>query len=66
MNSIYSWFILQDILNGEKYISKACINKYNKYEKDLKMLKNTFIKHILLNDYKNMFRVVEEDNYVCV
>lgn len=63
MNSIYSWFILQDILNGEKYISKACINKYNKYEKDLKMLKHVY-KTYFINDYKNMFRVVEEDNYV--
>ena len=63
MNSIYSWFILQDILNGEKYISRACINKYEKYQKDLKLLKQIY-KTYFESEYKNMFRVVGEDNYV--
>lgn len=63
MKSIYSWFVLQDILNGESYISKAFLNKYNKYEKDLQLLK-TIYKKYFKDSYNDMFRKVGEDNYV--
>ena len=39
MSEIYSWFVLQNILNGKKYISEAMIDRYNKYAKDLNLLK---------------------------
>lgn len=63
MNSIYSWFILQDILNGEEYISKAFTKKYDKYNQDLKLLKQIY-KTYFKESYKSMFRIVGQDNYV--
>jgi CRISPR-associated endonuclease Csn1 len=36
---IYSWMILQSILKGEKYLSKAMIEKYDQHKKDLALLK---------------------------
>ncbi len=63
MNAVYSWFILQDILNGKTYISEAFINKYDKYQKDLKLLKEIY-KEYFKDNYNDMFRKVGEDNYV--
>ena len=63
MNSIYSWYILQDILNGKNYISDAFIEKYEKYEKDLKIIKNIYKKYFP-NEYKQMFKMVGTNNYV--
>ncbi len=36
---IYSWIILQSILNGKKSLSEAMIDKYNSHHKDLALLK---------------------------
>ena len=63
MNEVYSWFILQDILKGKTYISEAMIDKYEKYQKDLKLLKDVY-KEYILEEYKNMFRKYEKNNYV--
>ena len=63
MNSIYSWYILQDILNGKNYISDAFIEKYEKYKEDLKILKKIYKKYFP-NEYKQMFKIVGINNYV--
>ena len=42
MNEIYSWFILQDILKGKKYISEAMIAEHKKYKNDLILIKKTY------------------------
>lgn len=63
MSNIYSWFILQNILKGNNYISEAFIEKYNKYEKDLKVLKNIY-KTYYNKEYSEMFRKIGKDNYV--
>ena len=62
MQKIYNWFILQDILQGNKNISKAYIEKYNRYKEDLKVLKEFYKKY--LNDrYRQMFKYKGKDNY---
>lgn len=63
MKSIYSWFILQDILNGKTYISEALIEKYNKYSEDLKLLKKVY-KEYFSDEYSDMFRKIKVNNYV--
>lgn len=63
MSSIYSWFILQDILKGKVYISEALIEKYEKYSKDLRILKNIY-KEYFPEEYKEMFRKEKANNYV--
>ena len=63
MNEIYSWYILQDILKGKTYISEAMIEKYEKYAEDLRILKKVF-KEYFPEDYKNMFRKYDNNNYV--
>ncbi len=63
MNEIYSWYILQDILKGKTYISEAMMEKYEKYAKDLKILKKVY-KEYFSEDYKNMFRKFDNNNYV--
>ena len=55
LNIIYSWYILQEILRGKQYISEAFIEKYNKYAKDLKTLKDIYKKYFP-NEYNDMFR----------
>ena len=63
MKTIYSWSTLQDILKGHQYISDAFIDKYNKYNKDLKILKE-FYKRFYKNEYDDFFRKEKENNYV--
>ncbi len=63
LNVIYSWYILQDILSGEDFISDAFIKKYDKYNEDLKKLKIIYKKYFP-NEYKDMFRKIGTDNYV--
>ena len=63
MNEIYSWFVLQDILKGKTYISEAMIDKYEKYQDDLKMLKKVY-KEYMPEEYRNMFKKYEKNNYV--
>lgn len=63
LSSVYSWFILQDILKGKTYISEALIEKYNKFSRDLEMLKRVY-KIYFKNEYAEMFRKVGINNYV--
>lgn len=63
IHTIYSWYILQDILKGNSYISEAFIAKYNKYESDLKLLKKIY-KDYFPDEYSSMFRKKGKDNYV--
>ncbi len=42
IKKIYSWYTLQDILQGERKICDAMVNKYNKHRNDLRLLKNMF------------------------
>lgn len=55
LHAIYSWYILQEILSGEEFISKAFVNKYNKYSEDLKILKKVY-KTFGVQEYNKMFR----------
>lgn len=63
MHTIYSWYILQDILNGRAYISESFVDKYDKYANDLKLLKEVYKKYFK-EEYKAMFREEGENNYV--
>lgn len=63
LKNIYSWHILQNMLNNEKYISGAFIKKYQKYNKDLNLLKLVYKKY-LPELYNQMFREKRTNNYV--
>ena len=63
LKTIYSWYVLQDILKGKKYISEAFINKYDNYKEDLELLKSIYKKYFK-NEYKKMFKQKGKDNYV--
>lgn len=63
LKTIYSWFVLQDILKGKKYISEAFIDKFESYGKDLELLKSIYKKYFN-DEYTKMFRREGKDNYV--
>lgn len=71
LKSIYDSSILENLLkdadkskDGNKYISKAFVKKFNKHGKDLKNLK-FIIKKYLPSEYANIFRNKSiNDNYV--
>lgn len=56
IKSIYSWLQLDDILKGNDYISEAMIDKYNKFENNLKILKRTIKENSSKEVYNEMFR----------
>lgn len=55
IKEINSWYLLQDILKGSNYISEAFIAKYDKYNSDLKLLKELYKKYAP-EKYKYMFK----------
>lgn len=63
MNTIYSWYVLQDILRGKQYLSEGMVEKYEKYNKDLNTLKQIY-KIYFKSEYKSMFRQDKPNNYV--
>ena len=63
MKTVYSWYTLQDILAGKKYISEAFIEKFNKYAEDLKLLKKVY-KEYMPDKYNEMFKKIRSSNYV--
>ena len=63
LKSIYSWYTLQNILKGKDYISEAMIEKYKKYQTDLKRLKKVWKKY-LPEQYSDMFKKYSSNNYV--
>lgn len=63
MKNIYSWTIIQSFLQGNDYISESFINKYEKYNADLKVLKSVYKKYLDERQYNKMFKIYESDNY---
>lgn len=49
IKKIYSWYTLQDVLQGERTLSDAMVRKYNKHQTDLVLLKK------LVREYKPEF-----------
>lgn len=53
---IYSWFTLQNVLQGEATLSAAMINKYNKHHDDLKLLQDIIRTYYDKKVYNDFFR----------
>ena len=56
LKQIYSWVILQEILNGAKYISQAMVEKYTKHHEQLEELKELFREYVSREEYNDFFR----------
>lgn len=56
INKIYSWLQLDTILKGQDSLSKAMICKYDKFQEDLKILKDVIKKNCNKSIYKDIFR----------
>lgn len=65
LKQLYDWQILCKITKGQKYISYAMVDIYNKHKKDLKKLKAIYKKY-LKDKYFRMFRTMEyiKDKFV--
>lgn len=65
LKAIYDWSILEEILQGEKYLSFAKVESYEKHKKDLKLLKKAIRKYFGKEKYYEIFRDEnKKDNYV--
>ncbi len=64
VKAIYDWALLEDIRNGETYISFAKVKSYKKHKSDLQLLKK-FVKEKCPEKYNLIFRVTKSklDNY---
>ncbi|MBZ9607277.1 type II CRISPR RNA-guided endonuclease Cas9 [Clostridium estertheticum] len=56
MKKIYSWTVLNGVLQGEKQISIAKVNSYEKYKEDLKALKSIIKNNFEVNIYTDLFK----------
>lgn len=59
LHSLYSQYVLNDILNGKIYISEAMLEKYNKHQNDLKLLK-ALVRKYNNDQYNYLFRHKKE------
>lgn len=55
-HKVYSFLLLQDVMNAKNTISEAMIEKYETHEKDLKELKHFVKEYYTLQDYNDIFR----------
>ena len=64
IKAVYDWAILDDILNGQEYLSQAKVQSYEKHKQDLALLKQT-VKTELPEQYAEVFHAEREklDNY---
>ena len=64
IKAVYDWAILDDILNGQEYLSQAKVQSYEKHKQDLALLKQT-VKTELPEQYGEVFHTEREklDNY---
>lgn len=64
MQKIYSWSVMGSILSGQTYISFAKVESFEKYKKELKMLKK-IISHYDYELYREIFKSnIEGSNYI--
>lgn len=56
---VYDWALLSEILQGERYISFARKNIYEKHAEDLKLLKQLVRKYLTPEDYREIFRLCD-------
>ncbi len=66
LKAVYDFGVLADILQGEKYISVAMDEKYNKHNKDLKLLKAYVKEYFSKDTYNELFKLSKDKlpNYV--
>lgn len=67
LKKIYSWFVLQKILRGKKYLSDAMVEKYRIHAEELRILKELFRKYATPSEYGDFFHkelMKNKDNYV--
>ncbi len=56
LKAIYDWSVLEGLLSGEKYLSKAKIRDYDKHASDLRDLKTVYKSYLGKDKYRDMFR----------
>ena len=63
MKEIFDQASLKEILAGKTYLSDARVEKYEKHQQDLKVLKSIFKKYASLEEYDTFFRSGEKGTY---
>ena len=64
MKKVFDWSLLADIIGEGKYLSASKVRVYEKHGSDLKDLKYIVRKYLLQEDYREIFRSAEKNNYV--
>ncbi|MBB6714044.1 type II CRISPR RNA-guided endonuclease Cas9 [Clostridium gasigenes] len=60
MKKIYSWTVLNAVLQGEEHISVAKVNSYGRYKEDLKALKQIIKGNFEFGIYTSLFKSKDE------
>ena len=62
LKQMHDWGLLAHIMGGEKYLSDARIQSYNKHADDLRLLKELY-REYGKGQYNKMFRIMADNNY---
>ena len=63
MKKVFDWSVLADIIGGGKNLSSSKVAIYEKHKEDLKNLKYLVKKYLSKQDYREIFRDADKDNY---
>ena len=61
---VFDWSVLADIIGSGKNLSDSKVKIYEKHKSDLKQLKYLIKKYLSRQDYADMFRASDKNNYV--
>lgn len=62
MKQLHDWGLVANIMKGQKYLSFARVEAYDKHGQDLKLLKKLY-KTYAPDQYDEMFRIMDDNNY---
>ncbi|MBE6384294.1 MAG: type II CRISPR RNA-guided endonuclease Cas9 [Lentisphaerae bacterium] len=63
MKKIFDWSVLADIVGDDKNLSSSKVRIYEKHKSDLKALKYLVKKYLSPQDYRDIFRAADKNNY---
>lgn len=64
LKTLYDYFVISRLMGGKKFVAEAMVDKFDKHKKDLRKLKNIFIKHGTKEQYREVFTnlyVIDKD-----
>ncbi len=58
LKNLYDYFTITRLMGGKKFVAEAMVEKHEKHKKDLRILKDIFIKYGTKEEYRRVFTIL--------